>query len=323
MLPFIRKNTEYQIHSIQWINEKPMLAVLGQMSDGSGVLKIFRLVKNDLVPEHGNCHFMTMPTGMKTIGGDLVISELKQLSIWDVHDLVYPKSVIEIKNTAQCMDCYGGCKDQPGPPEIVIGCAKKVEIYDIRQNLPVVEIFENMQPWAVAIGGASEARKRSVAVGFDQGTIKIYDLENRTCVWEIKVIHGVCCLEFDRRDSVYNKLTVGCLRGDFHVFQLSNLNKVKHLTVKNKQEPYTIWTLSHSPHYKDGFIVCVNNVIQLFRYEYGKTEDQVKLVDSVANLTEQPIRAFQWNDKIVGLCAFASFDQVLCVLMAPAVKNCQ
>ena len=325
MLPFIRKSVNYQIHAIQWINEKPMLAVLGQLPNGTGVLYIYRLAKNELVPEHGNCQFIDMPTAMNTLGNDLIIAESNKLSIWDVQDLTVPKRTIPLNgHHVQCMDCFGGSATQKGPPEIVVGGDNRVLIYDIRQDMPVVEITEKMQPWTVAFGNAGDEVHRNIAVGFAQGSIKLYDLAQKACIWEINVGIGVCCIEFDVKNEFQNKLTAGCLRGVFHVFNLSDMENVVQVTKENKDDPATIWTLGHSPHYRDGIIVCINNAMQLFHYsKTDKAKGTIKLVDCLAHMSEQPIRVFQFNKKIVGLCVMGSFDQILSVLMVPNVKKCQ
>ena len=318
MLTFIRMDLKFQVHALQWLNEKPMLAVLGQLANGTGKLYIYKLVKNELIPEHGNCSFMTMPNAMGVLGNDLVIAEESQLSIWDPTDLVLPKKVISLKSSVQCMDCFGGSKNEPGPPEIVVGTTNKIELYDVREDKPVVEIFEKMQPWAVAFGNAQDVDNRNVAVGFANGFLKIYDLTKQQCIWEVNTGSlGICCLEFSNKIAFQTTITAGCLRGVFHVFHIADLKNVVHLIHENKEEPATIWTLGHSPQNPDKVMICVNNIVQLFQIN----KDTLKLVDSIHGGVEQPINKFQWNKKLDGLCAFSSYDQVLNVMMVANVNK--
>eukprot|EP00834_Sanchytrium_tribonematis_P004841 NODE_260_length_11481_cov_1.187928.p5 type:complete len:320 gc:universal NODE_260_length_11481_cov_1.187928:5384-4425(-) len=317
MLPFIRKQTNYQIHQIQWIHNSPKLAVLGQTSAGNGILHIYALNQQELKMLHGNIHFTHMPTQLKCMGDELIIAEQDKLSVWDIHDLTFPKKTIKLNGSALCMDVCGVLED--GPPEVAIGLNKKVEIYDLRVDTPVVELYESFQPWCCAFGNSINDH-RNIAIGFENGLLKIYDLLQKSCIYKNQFDSGICCLSFDSKSIGMNQLIIGCLHGKAHLIDFQNKpsppneNPFQIISHVNSSHPCTIWTCAFNPHNPFQFMMSNDHLLQLF-------DHKMNLIDSVGYLSQQPIRTFHYNDKIKGLCAFGSFDQTLVVLMIQSSKK--
>lgn len=66
---------------------------------------------------------------------------------------------------------------------------------------------------------------RIITAGYDNGELKMFDLRANKMKWESKVSHGICSMEFDRKDIDMNKLLVTTLEGQFHVYDLRTFNE--------------------------------------------------------------------------------------------------
>lgn len=95
------------------------------------------------------------------------------------------------------------------------GCVK---LFDIREKDPVVELEpaqgEDIPDcWAVALGNSYTKEERTLACGYDNGDLKIFDLRKNILMWDTNVKNGICDLQFDRKDCQMNKLAVCTLEG--------------------------------------------------------------------------------------------------------------
>ena len=318
MLPFIRKVEDLQIKTIKWITDKPILAVLGQKTNRLGVVYLYKLEKENL-SKYAELQVNGDPTTLSMLMGDLVVAEGKLITIWSLDNLKEPKCVIDVGMHIDCMDSFGGSYTELGPPEIVVGCGNKVLVYDVRVQEPVVTINEKQTIWAVGFGNAYSTEEKSIAVGFSDGLVKLYDLNLKKLVWSLQLKQGICRLEFNCKTTKQHYLSIGCLKGLCYVIDIRDLKKVVTVEDKNDEQECTIWSLGHSPHYKEALLISNDNYLQLFKIGTNK----LTLMDSVGHLSEQPIRALDWNTKMEGLCAICSFDQVISILMIPAIHKCK
>lgn len=73
---------------------------------------------------------------------------------------------------------------------------------------------ETADCWAVALGNAPDpAEYGSLASGYDNGDVKLFDMRAANLQWDTNVDFGVCHLQFDRKDIAMNKLAISCLEG--------------------------------------------------------------------------------------------------------------
>lgn len=72
----------------------------------------------------------------------------------------------------------------------------------------------------MAFGNSFNDEERCVAVGYDNGDIKLLDLRTNKLRWEVNVGDGIVALEFDRKDIQMNKLVATTLESRFLVHDM-------------------------------------------------------------------------------------------------------
>ncbi|XP_051900277.1 dynein axonemal assembly factor 10-like isoform X2 [Pristis pectinata] len=218
------------------------------------------------------------------------------LHIWNLETPEAPlysaKAHQEIIN---CIDGVGGLGIGQGAPEIVTGSRD---------------------------GYACTQWDRCVCAGYDNGDIKLFDLRNMEVRWERNVKSGVCCVEFDGKDTSLNKLVVTTLEGRVHVFDMQKFNTNKGLSCRS-EKPYkfTAWTVRHLPQNRSIFVTS-GGAGSLHLWKHGdsstlfeRTDHEREDKDSTSptllnsiSLSSQPIGSLDWNTDKQGLCISASFD---------------
>ncbi|GES75314.1 WD repeat-containing protein 92 [Rhizophagus clarus] len=157
-------------------------------------------------------------------------------------------------------------------------------------------------PWCVAFGNAWNNEERVLAVGYDSGEIKLFDLKAMTTLSELTISSGVVSLEFDRQYTKLKRLTVGSLK-TLEVFEIDDNNKLNSLAME-KQDDTTIWCVRHVPQAPNLFMTSTSSgAINLYQIK----NKSLKLLTS-ANVTEQPVASVDWHINKSGLTVFTSFD---------------
>ena len=102
-----------------------------------------------------------------------------------------------------------------------------MKVWDLREKGPVlalepVDAKDEDIPdcWDVCFGNSYNADERTIVAGYDNGDIKIFDLNKNELLWDTTLSNGVCGVEFDRKDIIMNKLVATTLEGKFHVFDM-------------------------------------------------------------------------------------------------------
>lgn len=98
----------------------------------------------------------------------------------------------------------------------------------------------------------------------------MFDLKMNKLYWESKLENGICCIEFDKKDILMNKLLVTLLEGKFKIYDLTILNDKKGFShITEYIDDSTIWCGKHLPQNKDIFITTNGiGTIQLYKYNY-------------------------------------------------------
>ena len=230
-----------------------------------------------------------------------------------------------------CIDeCGGPSQKGIGAKEIVSGSRDgKVKVWDPRTNHPITTIEPsngNLDCWAVCFGNAFSESERCVAVGYDNGDVRLVDLRTFTIRWQKNVGNGVCGLSFDRMDIPMNKLSVSCLEGQLNIYDMRTFNpKTGFAGLCETVGKSTTWSCQYLPQNRDIMaITCGDGSIRICKYQYPmnrsiRDKDGMKVgvvgsLETLAlcdSLASQPIIGFDWHISKKGLIASASLDNKL------------
>lgn len=177
--------------------------------------------------------------------------------------------------------------------------------------------------WAVAFGNAYNNEERCVAVGYDNGDVKLFDLRANMLKWETNLKNGICSVEFDRRDIVMNKLVVTTLESKIHAFDLRTLHPdLGYAGLSEVAHNSTIWGAKHLPQNRDIFVsLGGNGSMNLYKYNYPNQRSvndengipkgvigNLTLLNS-KDVTTQPIVGYDWHPDKIGLSTMVALDQ--------------
>lgn len=173
-------------------------------------------------------------------------------------------SVKAHKEIINSIDGVGGLGIGEGAPEIVTSSRDgTVKVWDPRQRdvpVAIIEPAENetkRDAWTAVFANAYNAHERCVCSGYDNGDIKLFDLRNMSLKWETNVKNGVCCLDFDRKDIIMNKLVATTLESKIHVFDMRTQHPEKGFSyLTEKAHNSTVWLGKHLPQNRDIFMTC-------------------------------------------------------------------
>ena len=156
---------------------------------------------------------------------------------------------------------------------IFLGTCK---IWDPRTDKPVVNFEassnEKILPecWAAAFGNSYNSDERCVALGYDNGDLKLFDLRTNCLKWETNLKNGVCSVEFDRKEIEMNKLVATTLESKIHIFDVKTLHpELGYAGLSEVAHNSTIWGAVHLPQNRDIFVsLGGNGAMNLYKYNY-------------------------------------------------------
>jgi hypothetical protein len=162
-----------------------------------------------------------------------------------------------------------------------------------------------------------------VAVGYDNGDVKLFDLKANMLKWETNLKNGICSVEFDRKDILMNKLSVTTLESKIHIFDLRTLHpELGYAGLSEVAHNSTIWGAKFLPQNRDIFITLGGNgSMNLYKYNYPSARSvkddndidkgvigTLTLLNS-KDVTTQPIVGFDWHPDKNGLSCMVALDQ--------------
>ncbi|KAF8937911.1 hypothetical protein BGZ58_001936 [Dissophora ornata] len=200
-----------------------------------------------------------------------------RVGLWDLSRTEVPLSMF--KAHEDVVNCIDGAGSVTGRPEFVTGGHDGiVKLWDMRQNHKedvggAPSPISNMSPkrghggndvWCIAMGGSgsgSGSDDLMVAIGYDNGDVRVMDIRLRQAVFETNVKHGVCAVEFDRREGKAGSLVATTVEGTLHSFDLvngqfatSNSTTEEVIAVQSGDDS-TLWQARHIPQRPDIFAV--------------------------------------------------------------------
>jgi len=342
----IEKSLNYTVYDCKWIPRSAKLVTIGSHPRGTGALNVFELNNRELqlIKQHET------PISIKC--GTFAASSLQNrhmatgdfkgnVQVWD---LEAGKPVYEAKGHSEiinAIDGVGGLGVGEGAPEIVTGSRDgTVKIWDVRQKGKPVACMEpeegtdHRDCWTVAFGDSCTTDSRAVCAGYDNGDIKMFDLQTMSLRWETNLKNGVCCLEFDRKDIHMNKLVASTLEGKFHVFDLRTQHpKSGFASITEKAHKSTVWLSKHLPQNRDVFMTTGGSgSLCLWKYEYPANRvrksdgEEFGVAGSLqylqnSTIASQPICGLDWSSDKAGLCACVAFDQTVRILIVTKLNR--
>lgn len=223
-----------------------------------------------------------------------------------------------------------------GAPELATGGKDGcVKIWDPRVNHAVVTLHPDKSSsardcWAVAFGDSYSNGERSVAAGFDNGDIKLYDLRTNTVRWEENCKNGVTSIQFDRPDIKMNKIVVTTLESKFRCYDMRTQHSADGFAFASERaHRSTVWISKHLPQNRDIFMTGGGNGgFNIYKYHYPKNRvgkhhqdiapigiaGSVELLNSRV-ISTQPCNSFDWSPDREGLCCMSCLDQTLKVFI--------
>ncbi|KAJ3359204.1 WD repeat-containing protein 92 [Allomyces javanicus] len=334
----IAHQVQYTAHDVKWLPQSARLVVGGETTRGTGILQVYELERGSLKLVHEtekDKPFKCMSLGASALHRrHLATGNFDgYLTIWDLERTDVP--VYRVKAHREIVNAIDGCAGQAinyGAPEIATaGRDGAVKIWDVRQkDAPVATIAPKTGDaardcWTVAFGNSHNNDDRSVAAGYDNGDLKLFDLRAMALVWETNLKNGVCSVQFDRWDIPANKLVATTLEANVHVFDLRTQHPERGFASLREREAdaSTVWTVRHVPQNRDLFVTSSGKGTLSLYNNYPKSRvahddenraygvmGQVELLNN-ATVADQPVASFDWSPDKQGLCAFTAFDQTV------------
>jgi len=332
---------DYCPFDVKWIPKSCRLAAMGNRHDGTGILALYEMEKGKLK----NIETVGMPSEIKCGTFRCSSTEDRSLAFGDfsgslhIIDVSRPSSPIYTtkahKGVVNSIDAAGTIDGCPGPSEIVTGGRDGcVRVFDPRQQEAVAEVCPetgSIRPdcWAVAMGGCTSPTQRYVVAGFDNGDIILLDLRTQKVSWRTNLKHGVCGLEFDRMSIHMNKLVATTLGGKMVVFDMRTFySKGGYAFTSCDVHKSTVWCVKHLPQNRDVWASSGGNgSVNIYKYKYPSNRFKMNsegekegVAGEVKTLNEiygsgMPVCGMDWNRDKPGVCALASLDKSIRVML--------
>eukprot|EP00744_Colponema_vietnamica_P011612 GILI01016329.1.p1 GENE.GILI01016329.1~~GILI01016329.1.p1 ORF type:complete len:404 (+),score=26.34 GILI01016329.1:40-1212(+) len=366
IIEHVKKSLLFTAFDCKWIPNSANLVVLGQYPNNQGAISVYELHKGELktlvdrrVPMPIKCGTFghsaeATPTGFSSVRQLATGDFAGSIQLWDIElttsdgyskptDRSLDKPVVEFKKAHDSIiNCIDGAL-YSGPPELVTGSRDgSVRVWDPRQaSKPVVSLnpsdpLKARDCWSVRFGNSHTTGDRTIAAGYDNGDIKLFDLRTNKMLHEFNVSNGVCDLEFDRADIEMNKLVVGSLEGRCRFYDLRTLHSsLGYAYVEDRVSNGTVWCAKSLPQNREIAVFGGAGELTLCKYNYppdrvlkdidGQPKGVAGTIEELnkVKVGDQPINSIDWNKSKEGLLACTSFDQSIRIMLVTKLSAVQ
>ncbi|KAG2214265.1 hypothetical protein INT47_000821 [Mucor saturninus] len=295
----IKHDIYFTPYDTKWIPCSSRLCVVGANSHGAGTIAVYGLVDKHLELKQEVETSSAVRCGVVTgQARNFATGDFDgQLQIWDVQRFDIP--LVSFKAHDSIINTIDSLNRVDQPQELVTGSRDGcVKVWDIRQPekavLTVKSKDNSKDIWAVAYGQLKG--HKVIAVGYEDGNIKLFNVDSAQYLWETHVKDGVCSIDFDKE-----VLRVSTLSGAFII----NVDSGKSTEIPFPADT-TLWSIRHIPQQPNYFAVAGGDG-NLSTYDQKSLTKPI----NVLNLSKHPIISLDWNKDKKGLFACSSFDQTI------------
>ncbi|ORZ18590.1 WD repeat domain 92 [Absidia repens] len=312
-LNLITKELAFTAYDVKWVPSSARICAVGATGDATGKIAIFDMDSKVLAltseTETGSpfrcCTFGAADSHTRHLAtGDFN----GDLTLWDTQRLDIPIETTKAHDSI--IHTIDGV-DNSSRELVTGGRDGLVKVWDTRQlqssvatirALPSTEkpSFNPNEVWAVAFGNWEQSSQRVIAIGYDHGVVRLFDLVAGSYIWETNLGNGVCSLDFSKQDP--KKLVASTLAGAF-VIQLSDGKTTK----LESPVDTTLWATQHAPSTQDEYfaIAAGNGTVSLWDHN-----NLAKPVGS-STITNHPVTSLDWHPTKKGLFVCSAFDQTV------------
>ncbi|KAH0795703.1 WD repeat-containing protein 92 [Histomonas meleagridis] len=327
VVELLSESMPYTVHDARWVPTSRRFVVVGSRPRATGALQVYKMNTqaktqsermekiSDVETDHAIkcCTF----AACDPIQRHCAIGDFN--GYLQVYDLLKPnKPVFTQQIHQEIINCIDG-GGAPGPCEYVTGSRDgRVHVSDIRcQNAVVASLVpdgDRRDCWTVSMGGTTGPQDRTVAAGFDNGDVKLWDLRSSSISWQTNLRNGVVSMQLYDRAGPLKGLIAGCLSGQIVTFDLTNSSEEKGYASKTQKikDSATVWVVQRCPQKKD-IIATTGGSGELIIWKKDKKEIKLDKIAS-SQLSTQPISSFDWHPDKEGLAITSAFDQTVRIL---------
>ncbi|CAO3654020.1 unnamed protein product [Cunninghamella echinulata] len=307
------KELSFTPYDVKWIPSSNRICSVGATGQSTGKIAIFTLEDKrvTLTAEtetgtpircctYGASDIYTRHVATGDFNGNL--------QIWDTQHFEAPIDTVKAhESIIHSIDGIGGNIYSGGARELITGSRDGiVKVWDTRQIQSSVftiktknnETIKN-EVWAVAFEKSQKSQQRLIAMGYDNGVVRLFDLTSGSYIWETNLGDGICSIDFSMDNNQF--LYASTLSGAYTI-QLSN-GDIKKLDLPPDT---TNWKINHVQQGSDYFSISSGD---------GKIsiwdQQNVKKPLASSNLTKHPIISLDWHPNKSGLYVCSAFDQTL------------
>ncbi|ORX51980.1 WD40 repeat-like protein [Hesseltinella vesiculosa] len=300
-----KKDLSFTPYSVQWIPSSSRLCSVGGTERTTGKIAVYAFEEKQLVLAAET--EISSPVRCATFGAadthnrHAATGDFKGgLQLWDTQRLEL--SVDSVDAHDSIIHCIDGACGQGQSNELVTGSRDTtVKVWDTRQLHTSVFSVKRKDPnvknevWSVAF--APNMAHRAIAIGYDNGCIRLFDIDAGSYLWETQVGDGVCSLTFDQGNTLIASTLTGV-----HVIDLMD-GKASKLSTPSDT---TYWCVQAVPQYDQHVSVTAGDGSMSIWHQQQRDAPLAK-----SSLTTHPVISHHWHPNRKGLFASSAFDQTL------------